>query len=215
MTHFINKAKGLLIAGTLALTFGLVGQAQAILIDFSSGTTGTSHGTNMYGPAFASYSEDNLTVTSGHPVGTPHIHLPDVGAPHGTVLRNHSGCCSTPYLLTFDVAVDIISFDYMADNQDSAFETNVLGGSGSSGLLDTGGAWVSVNIATQVNQPSDFLNITQITWFQNVGTLKLDNLEYNVVGPTTAPVPEPSTMLLLGSGLAGIVGWRYRKQHQA
>jgi hypothetical protein len=207
MTHFFTKAKALLLAGTVALTFGLVGPAQAILIDFSSGTASGFGGTNSFGPLYDSYTEDNLTVVSG----VDHIHLPDVGAPHGTVLRNHSDCCSTPYLLTFDVAVDIISFDYMAGDTDKSFVTNAPG-AGNDGLVDTGGNWVTVDVANQVNQPLDFLNITQITWFQNTGTLKLDNIEYNVVDSQPAPVPEPSTMLLLGSGLAGIVGWRYRKQ---
>ena len=34
-------------------------------------------------------------------------------------------------------------------------------------------------------------------------------------GPGPAPVPEPSTFLLLGSGLAGLVGWRYRKRNRS
>jgi len=207
MTHFINKTKALLVAGTLALTFGFVGTAQAILIDFSSGRTGTYVGVNGFGPAYTSYSEDDMTVVSL----VDHIHLPDVGGSHGTVLRNHSGdCCSTPYELTFDVAINLISFDYMADDQSSDFLTDAVGAT-LAGLVDTpGGNWFTVNVATQTNNPSDFLNIMEILWFQNSGTLKVDNLVYEKVD--VAPIPEPSTMLLLGSGLAGIVGWRYRKQ---
>jgi len=33
----------------------------------------------------------------------------------------------------------------------------------------------------------------------------------NVITPTHAPIPEPSTMLLFGSGLAGLAAWRYRR----
>jgi hypothetical protein len=45
-------------------------------------------------------------------------------------------------------------------------------------------------------------------------TYKLDNLVYAKYTPSeTNPVPEPGTMLLLGTGLAGIVAWR-RKQSQ-
>ncbi len=39
------------------------------------------------------------------------------------------------------------------------------------------------------------------------------NVSTSTPGPVPAPEPEPSTILLLGTGLAGLVSWKYRKKN--
>ena len=52
-------------------------------------------------------------------------------------------------------------------------------------------------------------------WNVNIGETKNDvdvtPLGIDLVGGQYTPTPEPSTMLLFGSGLAGLAAWRYRK----
>lgn len=191
MKNLLNKTiKG----GILALTLGIAGlfaaPAQAITIDFSSGSQ----------PNTFTYVEKDLTVTSLHSNSTKHLHFGS-GNGGGSALKNHSGCCSTPYLLSFSMPVNLITVDFKGTGG-NLFTSN----KGGSFSYPGSGSWV--NPGTIVDPL--FLGITSITWAQTSGSLKIDNLVYDKVN--VAPVPEPSTMLLLGSGLAGIVGWRYRKQ---
>lgn len=91
---------------------------------------------------------------------------------------------------------------------------------GSSGLnlsvtLDTGDSWV---VSTVANDYS-FFGITSDTSFTSL-TLNadrnyaiMDNLSFAAAG--NAPVPEPATMLLFGTGLAGFAGSKIRRKKKA
>jgi len=201
MKHFIQQLTLGAIVG-IAMIVGSVATAPAmgINIDFSSGSTIPQ-----------GYTEDNLTVQSEYPSSGAHIHLDNVGNP-GTALTIHSGCCSSPYRFTFDVPVNLISVDWKLGGSglsDHTFMTNAPGASPA--FLPFVSSWTTFTIASQATTPSDFMGITEILLTMNNGNLYLDNLKYEVAGPQ--PVPEPSTMLLLGSGLVGIVAWRYRRHN--
>jgi len=43
------------------------------------------------------------------------------------------------------------------------------------------------------------------------GAVQNEGFDALYVATTAAPIPEPSTLLLFGTGLAALAGWRYRK----
>lgn len=51
-----------------------------------------------------------------------------------------------------------------------------------------------------------------LTQSDHVWSPIIDNLEFGTSSGTPAPVPEPSTILLLASGLAGIIGYGWRRK---
>ncbi len=53
-----------------------------------------------------------------------------------------------------------------------------------------------------------FNSETQQSFDGSVTQLDLSNVEFTNSSPVTEPVPEPATMLLLGSGLAGLAAFR-------
>jgi hypothetical protein len=52
---------------------------------------------------------------------------------------------------------------------------------------------------------------TPTTSFPSILVFQINSLTVGTTPPPPAPVPEPSTMLLLGSGLAGLVGYGRRR----
>ena len=82
---------------------------------------------------------------------------------------------------------------------------------------------VSTGLLTPTNQwalPAVVFDLTGANFIAGVNTLsvRVDNiggptgLFLEITEATAAPIPEPSTILLFGSGLAGLAAWRYRKK---
>ncbi len=165
--------------------------------------------------------------------------LPEVFSPVGSI-PNPGGFGSNVLPWTeftannFSVANgDITSYDvrrstgvggqlfFLSDTQfgGEAFLGEDVNGDGFSNDLLTGsldlGSPQNV-VFTPLSQPNKIFLVKMHLSQRNVGTVdtmfKAPELFFDIILAPPHPVPEPSTMILLVSGLAGIVGWRAKKR---
>jgi len=145
-----------------------------------------------------SLTESGMTVTSQYAPGPGHLHFADSNSDGSNELFNHTGCCSTPY--RFEIgggAFNLTSIDFIS----------ALTGT----FTSSAGGNINVGVAGTFAFGADFSGITWLEW-ESDGNNYIDNLTFNT---NVAAIPEPSTWVLFGVGLMGLVAVRRRNKKSA
>jgi len=219
MKSILTHTLGMGLAGLL-LPMGLTGPVQAATIqvdDFTTITNGVFFdiGTSIIGQTFG-----GVTIT-GNPANAGIAFSGGGGTPTPADPGNNAGWIKTssgPVILSFDspVAAFGVSFFMRSNSTLTTLEAfSGLNGTGTSLGMVSPVFPVSSDTIDFVGLWRDALDIQSVVLSSVNGVMQADgyglSLTPNSTNPNPNPVPEPSTMILLGTGLAGIVAWR-RKQ---
>jgi len=113
---------------------------------------------------------------------------------------------------SFDSPINAFSLDVLAANDFFSGGNIILGNNNGasqilySGLLPTS----QVSFIGLIDTTTPFSSVTVTTTLSGDG-VQYDRLRFGTVDSTPTPVPEPSTMLLFGTGLAAAAYRRWRK----
>ncbi|MDT7044024.1 PEP-CTERM sorting domain-containing protein [Candidatus Nitronereus thalassa] len=206
----ISRMKLAIAAGSLLALFGIASTASALTIDFEGlGANVNIENVNLGGVAISIAGSAEVRTSVGTPggpltgsraiVGNPGTHAnPFVGQFLGALAGN----------VNF---VSIALGDFGADSDNLYLRAY----NSANGLIGTdfdflpsgenGGRILSLSVAG-----IDRIEFGSTGAFEN--SVLADNLtfEWGTL-PNTNPTPEPSSIVLLGSGLAGIIVWRRKK----
>jgi len=217
MNHFMKQVTMGTVLGVAVLVGG-IGQAQATSLvnnfGLASPTSTITFDEIVFAPntvVDTQYAGLGVAFTTGLQYDSQEVSQGPAAFPGitGHYLGNNDGVniisIVNPFSIFFGPAVTAAAFG-MANGPITTLFEALLGGS----LVE------SFSVATTFDNPAqsfygftgmmfDEIKITARGTGLETATL-IDNIQSN-------PVPEPSTIFLFGSGLAGLVAWRVRKHH--
>jgi PEP-CTERM motif-containing protein len=207
------------------LLFGAVAQATTLTFDgdICGGGTSCSNGESIdqsYGDILG-----QLDVVYTHRVGngntvsdelflkwwdTQYSNLTNVAYGGSNDL---TGVSEIAFIPAAGYSVTVNAFDLGAWPQTARDTQATIYDSAYNELDSTGPITVQGNASSNISFGQTNANGLIIQWGPSAYNVGLDNLGFTV--QTAAPVPEPSTVLLLASGLAGILGYGWRRKRAA